>query len=211
MEKTVITISRGFGSGGKAVALMLSEKLGIPCYDKEILQMAADESGINEGFFFEADEKPKASYSRLFGKLPRKGAYKDYTFSPENRKFISDQNLYNFQAAVIRHLAATESCVIVGRASNYILKDNPDAVRINIQAPLDMCVAETMKRMQLHTDEARDMVLKSDRYRADFYKYYTGNDWKDPAEYDLSINTGTMSREDAVNLIISMIGMKKQG
>lgn len=205
MDNYVITIARGFGSGGKAIGLLLSETLGIPCYDKEILQMAADESGINESYFHESDERVSNTLSTLFRKRNHKGIFKDYVFTPENKKFTSDENLFNFQASVIRHIGNTESCIIIGRASNYILKDYSNAFHVNIQAPLDTCVTETMRRMQLSHDDAVSMVQKSDKYRADYYYYYTGEIWNNPANYDLCLNTSRMDYQTCVDIILESV------
>lgn len=201
MDNYVITISRGFGSGGKAIGLALSEKLNIPCYDKEILQMAADESGINESYFFESDEKVKPTFSNLFKR--KEGNFQNYTFTPENKKFTSDENLFNFQAAIMRHIARTESCIIIGRASNYVLRTYPNVFSVNIQAPLEDCIQETMNRMFLSYSEAQKMVQKSDKYRADYYYYYTGEKWLQSDFYDMHLNTGRLSRIDCVDIIIN--------
>ncbi len=199
----VITIARGFGSGGKAIGLALAETLDIPCYDKEILEMAAEKSGINESYFFESDEKVKSTFTSMFGKKVQAGKFKDYTFTPENKKFTSDENLFNFQASVMRHIGNTQSCVIIGRASDYILKSYPNVLSVNIQAPLENCVHEAMNRMQIDFSDAVQIVQKSDKYRADYYYYYTGEKWNNTINYDLSLNTGRLSRELCIDIIIS--------
>ena len=205
MKNYIITIARGFGSGGKAIGLKLSEQLNIPCYDKEILQMAADQSGINENYFFESDEKVKSTFTSLFGKP---GKFKEYTFTPENKKFISNENLFNFQASVMRHIGNTESCIIIGRASDYILKDYHNVLSVNIQAPLENCIRETMKRMQMDYNEALQMVKKSDKYRSDYYYYYTGESWNNPSNYDLCLNTGKFSINQCMDIILHSLKTK---
>lgn len=208
MNNYVITIARGFGSGGKAIAMQLAEKLGIPCYDKELLQKAADVSGINESYFFESDEKVKPAFLSLLTGAQRKGNFKNYVFTPENKKFTSDENLFNFQAQVIRHLGNTETCVIIGRASDYILKDYKNVFSVNIQAPFEQCVRNTMDRMQLDQQQAEQMVSRSDKYRSDFYYYYTGEEWNNTINYDLSLNSGKLTEEECVDIIVC--GLKRK-
>lgn len=209
MDNYVITIARGFGSGGKAIGLLLSDMLGVPCYDKEILQIAADTSGINESYFFDSDEKVTNGFRLLFKKINGTGGhYKDYPFKPENRKFTSNENLFNFQADVLRHLGKTESCIIIGRASNYILKDYANALHVNIQAPLENCVHETMRRMQIEYGEALQTVQKSDKYRADFYYYYTGEEWNNPVNYDICLNTQRFDYQTCADIIVESLKLR---
>ena len=111
MKPFVITVARGYGSGGKTIGKMLAEDLGVKYYDMELLRLASDESGINEHLFAEVDEKLKTP--RLF--KPRKSAYTGEVIPPDSEDFVSDQNLFNYQAKVIRDLAEKESCVIIGR------------------------------------------------------------------------------------------------
>ena len=127
MKKTVITIARSYGSGGRTLGKLLAEQLGINCYDREILRMASDASGINEALFGQADERLKRS--PLFGIL-KKNPYKGGVIPPENSDFVSDDNLFNYQAKVIKELAAQESCVIIGRCADYLLRDDPDVIKL---------------------------------------------------------------------------------
>lgn len=127
MKKTVITIARSYGSGGKTLGNLLAEDLGINCYSREILRMASDESGINEALFGEVDEKMKKS--PLLFNILKKNPYKGGVLPPESSDFVSDDNLFNYQAKVIKDLAAQESCIIIGRCADYVLKDNPDVIR----------------------------------------------------------------------------------
>lgn len=209
MNNYVITIARGFGSGGKAIGLLLSDMLGIPCYDKEILQLASDTSGINESYFFDTDEKITNRFRLLFQKINGTGGhYIDYPFKPENKKFTSDENLFKFQASVLQKLGRTESCIIIGRASNYILKDYSNALHVNIQAPLEYCVQETMRRMQIERDDALQMVQKSDKYRADYYYYYTGEEWNNLTNYDICLNTQRFDYQTCANIIVDSLKLR---
>ena len=113
MEHTVITIARSYGSGGRTLGKLLAKELGIHCYDRELLRMASEQSGINEALFGEVDEKVKSL--PLFG--ISKKIYKGEIFPPESDDFVSDDNLFNYQAKIIKEVAAEESCVIIGRLS----------------------------------------------------------------------------------------------
>ena len=137
-EKTVITIARSYGSGGKTLGNLLAKDLGINCYSREILRMASDESGINEALFGEVDEKMKKS--PLLLNILKKNPYKGGVLPPESSDFVSDDNLFNYQAKVIKDLAAQESCIIIGRCADYVLKDNPDVIRLFFYAPLEDCI-----------------------------------------------------------------------
>lgn len=210
MKNYVITIARGYGSGGSHIGRALSEKLGIPCYDMEIIQMAADESGINEKFFFEANEKINKGKLAV---MTSKGVYSDMLYPPSDKKFLSNENLFNYQAKVIRRLAVAgkESCIIIGKAANYILKNFPNVVRVNIQAPMEYCVENIQERLCKSAREAEEEILEINRYRTDYYKYYTGGEWLDPAEYDISINTEASGEDYAADMIVRYLKDKVLG
>lgn len=196
MDNYIITIARGYGSGGKTIGKELAKTLGIPCYDREILQMASDDSGINESLFHQADEKVANS---LFKK---KGTYVGGVIPPEDSDFVSDENLFNYQAKIIKEKAMTESCIFIGRAADYILRTFPNVVSVNIQAPFDICVAEIAERSSLTLKEAERKVRKIDKYRSDFYSHYTGLDWRDPANYDICINSAKLGWQKCAEAII---------
>lgn len=202
MENFVITIARGYGSGGKTIGKEIAEILGVKVYDREILQIASDDSGINEALFHQADEKVSSS---LFMK---KGVYTGSIIPPEENDFVSDENLFNYQAKIIREKAMTESCVIIGRAADYILRTFPNVVSVNIQAPFDVCVAEIANRLSLSTKEAEKKVSRINKYRSDYYSHYTGLDWNDPTNYDISINSARIGRERCAQAIIDFAEFK---
>ena len=118
MDNFVITIARGFGSGGKSIALELSKRMGIPCYENEILDMASDASGINKALFHETDERLRGS---LFAKM-LKGIPTKTILAPSEKDFVSDINLFNLQAQIIRSLALSQSCIIVGKCADHVLE-----------------------------------------------------------------------------------------
>jgi cytidylate kinase len=191
MDKIVITIARQYGSGGRTIGEMLAKDLGIKYYDKEILQLASDESGINEGLFEKADEKLKNT--NLF-KIARK-AYKGELIPPESDDFTSNDNLFNYQAKIIRKLAEEESCVIIGRCADYILRDFDHVLSVFVHAPADFCLAEAMKKHSMSEKEMERFIAKTDKRRAEYYKYYTGREWTDARNYDLCLNCGKLGFE----------------
>lgn len=128
-DKIVITIGRQYGSGGRTIGQMLSEKLGIHYYDKELLKLASEDSGINEALFVGADEKLKST--RLF-KIAH-SVYHGELIPPESDDFVSTQNLFNYQAKIIKKLADEESCIIIGRCADFILKDYDNVLSVFIQ------------------------------------------------------------------------------
>ena len=178
MEKHIITIARGFGSGGKTIAQLLSKTLDIKYYDKELIRLASEDSGINEALFNLVDETHKKN---LFKKYDNKAIY-----SPDRDEFLSKDNLFNFQAEIIRRLAEREeSCIIVGRCAHYLLKDRKDVTRVFIHAELDHCIQRIMERYGLDDKEAERLILKTDKERAQYHKYFTDTEWNDARNYDI--------------------------
>lgn len=205
MDNYIITIARGYGSGGSHIARFLSQELGIPYYDNEILDMAADYSGINESYFYEANERIKKGAIAIKNS---DGVYNhERAFKVEDKDYFSNEHLFSIQAEVIKNIAFDNktSCIIVGKAANYILRSLINVYRVNIQAPEEKCVKNIMRRLQIGYEDARNEIKKTDKYRADYYKYYTGREWLDPKEYNISLNTGTMTEEYAGNLIIKLL------
>lgn len=205
MNNFVITIARGFGSGGKEIATKLGERLGIPCYERQILTLASDESGIDESLFVDSDEKLRANkIAKLLHKIPVKDVVE-----PHEKKFISDTNLFNIQADIIRNLAKTESCIIVGKCADYILKDYDNVISIYIEAPRAACVKSIMSKMYISEAKANQLIKKTDKYRADYYNYYTGgNYWTNPINYDMTLNSDRIGRDKCVEVIMNYIGTK---
>ena len=203
--KTVITIARSYGSGGKTLGKLLADKMGINCYDREIIRMASDTSGINEELFGRVDEKLKKS--PLFG-IVRSNPYKgNGVIPPESSNFVSDDNLFNFQAQVIKELAEKESCVIIGRCADYVLKDNPNVIRLYLYAPLEDCIKRVMAQNSITEKETIKKIETIDKYRSDYYKYYTGKEWNDARNYDFCLNTTSMSYEKLIQVVENIISL----
>ena len=205
MEKYVITIARGFGTGGKAIAQELAEELGISCYENRILTLAAQLSDVDESRFVEIDEKLKGGYmSHFIKKLPRL-----INPNPVEKGFVSNDRLFEYQARIIKQLAQNESCIIVGKCADYILKDNPNVISLYIEAPRHYCVERIKSRMKVSESEAHKLIAKTDKYRADYYKYYTeGNEWTNPVNYDMTLNSDRIGHEQCKALIKGYLKMK---
>lgn len=197
MDNFVITISRGYGSGGKQAGIKLAEELGIRLIDKELLQLASIQSGINEELFALSDEKLKMNFFELWEAKKHIGS----VLSPEHKMFVSDVNLFNYQAKILRTLAKTESFVIIGRAADFILKDDPNVISVSVQAPFEDCVEAIMNHAQIDRKAAEKDVKTTDRYRSDYYKFYTGRDWKEVTNYDLCLNSSKVGRENCPKVI----------
>ncbi|MCM1146115.1 MAG: cytidylate kinase-like family protein [Clostridium sp.] len=205
MNTYVITIARGFGSGGKEIGLKLAGRLGIPCYERQILKLASEESGLSESLFSQVDERLRGNSI-----IKRLKTIPFHTVAePQEQRFESDINLYNIQAKIIRNLADTTSCIILGKAADYVLKDYPNVASFYIEAPRAACVKSIMEKMGVSEQEAHKLIRKTDKYRADYYKYYTnGNYWTNPVNYDLTLNSDRVGRDACVDVIEQYVKYK---
>lgn len=201
----VITIARGFGSGGKDIGMRLSEQLGIPCYDRQILTMASDRSGIDEAIFVETDEKLRGKHiANFLRRVPVTGV-----LEPSEKDFVSDVNVFNVQAELIRSLAKTESCIIIGKCADDILRTYPNVISLYIEAPRAACVKSIVEKMKVPEKRAHQLISSTDKYRAKYYSYYTGGkDWTNPTNYDLVLNSDRIGREKCVQTIIEFLKVK---
>ncbi len=201
MDKLVITIARSYGSGGRTLGKMLAAELNLKYYDQELLRLASDASGISESLFGQVDERIKnTSLFRI-----SKSLYKGEVIPPESDYFVSDDNLFNYQAKIIKELAQEESCVIIGRCADYVLKDRKDVLRLFFYAPLEECIE---RERNLSGGSDKDIIKKIqriDKKRSEYYKYYTGKDWNDARNYDFCLNTASMSYEQLVEVVKSYI------
>ncbi len=191
MDNIVITIARQYGSGGKTIGKMVADELGFSFYSRDILRLASEDSGINERLFAEADEKLKKT--TLF-KIS-KSVYNGELIPPESDDFVSNKNLFNYQAKIIKKLAETENCVIVGRCADYVLKDYPNVMSVFVHADEEFCFNRAMERNSMTPREMEKFIAKTDKYRREYYKYYTGTDWNDARNYDLCLNSGKLGFE----------------
>lgn len=192
-----ITIAREFGSGGKEIGAELAKRLQIPCYEQQIVRMAAEANGLEEKEFNKMDNTKRGNF--WFSHLRNQPF--NYTAEPSDKKFTSDKNLFYMQSQIIRELLQTTSFVVLGKCADYVLKDEAHVIRFFVNASKDICAESIMRKLRVPVDEAMKMVETTNQYRSDYYRYYTGGEWKDPEHYDLMINTGRTGREEALNMM----------
>ena len=204
--KKIITIGRQFGSGGRQVGKKLAEELGINYYDKEILNVAAKESGLCQTLFENHDEKPTGSflYSLVMDTYSMGYNSGSYLDMPLNHKVF----LAQFDA--IKKLAERESCVIVGRCADYALEEFDNVFHVFIHADMDYRVKNVMNYNSVNEAKAKDIVNKNDKQRASYYNYYTSKRWGDSKGYDLCLNSALLGVDGCVELIKRMIEIKNR-
>ena len=198
-ERTVITIGREFGSGGHEIGMKLAERLGIKCYDKELLELAAKESGLCEELFASQDEKPTNSF--LYSLVMDTYSVSGYSAAP----FLDmplNHKVFLAQFETIKKIAEKESCVIVGRCADYALSDNPDCINIFIHADLDVRIKNVSRNLNITENKARDIINKTDKQRASYYNYYTSKKWGDSKSYNLSLDAGKLGTDNCVEMIL---------
>lgn len=199
----VITIGRQFGSGGRQIGKLLSEKLSIPYYDKEILAEAAKDSGICEEIFEHHDEKPTKSllFSLVTG-MQMHGNLNGYMDMPLNHK------VFLAQFDTIRRVAADGPCIIVGRCADYVLRDKPNAVKLFVRADMKQRMERAIALHGVAPEKAEDYVRRMDKERASYYNYYATATWGDVNNYDLCLDTGKLGIEGSVELIMNYLDLR---
>lgn len=201
-KKRIITIGRQFGSNGRNIGKLIAEKLGVQCYDKELLQIAAKNSGVCEELLQNLDEKPNKSF--LYSVVMDPYAFA-YNFN--NNNYTTNINQQAFQATfdTIRDLAERESCVIVGRCSDYILRERDDVLNVFIYAPLEARIKTVSERYPALTEnKIKDQITKEDKARASYYNYYSSKKWGKMESYHLSIDSSILTIDKAADMIIEV-------
>ena len=192
VKKIIINIGRQFGGGGLGVAYELGKKLGIPVYDKELIAKAAQDSGFSKGIFEESDEKKRLfSLSSIFAS--RFG---------DTENYMSDRGLFKMQSETIRKIAEQGSAIIVGRCSDYILRDMECTLDVFLTSPLEVRAARIAERSGLSLEEAEKLAEEKDRNRAEYYNYYTFTDWGVASTYDLCLDSSVLGIEGTADMII---------
>lgn len=201
----VITIGRECGSGGKKIGQMLAEQLGVKCYDKELLAVAAKNSGLCEELFESHDEKPTSSflYSLVMDTYSLGYTTSAYMDMPINHK------IFLAQFDTIKKLAEDESCVIVGRCADYALADYPNMISVFITANDEDKIAELKDLYKVDDAKAKDIMVKTDKKRASYYNYYSSKRWADAKSYDLCINSSVTGLDGAVKAIQEFAKIKQ--
>lgn len=193
----IITISRQLASGGRHIGKVLAENLGIPFYDKELLALAAKESGLSQAAFENADEQPTNSFLYNLSLNPHllAGGYNEYS------SILTNDKLFVIQSQVIRSVAAQGPCVIVGRCADYILSDDPRVVRVFIYASPEYRADRVVEYENINASKALGYIAKADKKRGNYYNYYTGKRWGDAKSYDLCIDAGRLGIERSARAI----------
>ena len=202
-NRTVITIGRQFGSGGRAIGRLVAEKLGIPFYDKDIIKRISKESGLSHEILDDYDEKPTNSFLYSLSL----GAYtygNSITGIPEMP--MSDK-IFVIQSDVIKKIASEGPCVIVGRCAESILKDEVDCLSIFIHADFDSRIQRVSEYDKISHDQAAEQIRKTDKKRASYHNYYSELKWGAATSYDFCINS-KIGIENAAQLIIDMYNMR---
>ena len=204
-KKFTITLGRECGAGATNIAQYMSKDLGIPYYDKDIFRMVSDKSGVLEEFFRVNDERPG---NNLLYKLIKE-LYPKHRKPSLGKDIVSPDNLFRFQEELIRELAENETCIIIGRCSDYVLKDFEHVVDVYVCGDPESKIHRMMRTFSLERNAAIDRIRATDKQRAKYYNYYTGQTWSDAKNYDLCLNTGNMTIEEAAAQIKFYLQQKK--
>ena len=203
MKPYIITIARQYGSGGKTVGKMLADRLGIPFYNREIITMASEDSGVNAMLF--SDERLKSDFiarlrARYRGDMP--------VPNDSSKSYLRDEALFSYQVKIIERLADQGPCVLIGRCADYALKDRDDVINLFITAPLENRIKRVAARNGISENEAKDRIKKTDKSRASYYNYYSAKDWGDAKSYDLCIDSSLLGIDGTVELLKDLIRIK---
>ncbi|MFT3950447.1 MAG: cytidylate kinase-like family protein [Oscillospiraceae bacterium] len=203
--KTIITVSREFGSGGKEIGRRLADHFGIPFYDREILERSAKDSGICEALFERNDEAYTNSllYSLVMGTYPVTPDGKIFPEMPVNHR------IFIAQFETIRKLADQGPCVFVGRCADYVLKPRCDTVNFFIVGGLADKKHRVLERYDIEKNKVEDFIRKTDKRRANYYNYYTDMKWGEAKNFDLCVNSSKSGIDGAVKLMIDYIAIKE--
>ena len=192
-KKILINVGRQFGAGGRGVAAVLGERLGVPVYDNELLQKAAEESGFSPAFFKKTDEKRRVWRLGSLFALNRAPSY-----APSG---IDGTELFKYQSQAIRDIAEKGSAIFLGRASDYVLRDM-ECLDVFICAPLEDRVKRVCERTGMEAAEAEKYILKKEKSRRDYYNFFTFGNWGVASNYDLCLDSSLVGIEGAADIII---------
>ncbi|MBO4423271.1 MAG: cytidylate kinase-like family protein [Clostridia bacterium] len=204
---TVVAIGRQYGSGGREIGELVSEMMGVPFFDRELIAIAAERSGVSRDIYAHIDET--ATNSLLYALST--GAY---TFS-SHFTTVSDlplnDKLYIIQTNLIKDIVAEHgSCVIVGRCADYILKDDPRCASVFIHAPMKDRIKRIMEKEDLNAAAAESRIIKTDKKRANYYNFYTNREWGDMTHYELCIDSSVLGKQKTAELILDYIKRREQ-
>ncbi len=203
MNKFVITIARQYGSGGRTIGEMLAKDLGVEYYDKDLIVKASEESGISMDLFAKADEKNKSFFKHF-----KKKNYGGEVLSPSSSQFTSEENIFNYQAKIIRDLAEKESCIIIGRAADYILKDRDDLISVFVHAPMPYLKEQAATKLSMSDKELERYIIRTDKERSEYYALHTGREWTDARNYDLCLDSSKLGYDKCLEAIKAYMEVK---
>lgn len=191
MKNRVITISREFGSGGRTIGKKVAEKLGIPCYDSEIIQKITEETGYAPEYVKEAGEYASGSFLS--------SAFSNRTFGPTNEDI-----LWNHQYRVITELAEKGPCVIVGRCADYILRDKADCLKVFIHADMAFRAKRIVEVYGEREQSPEERLRDKDKRRAAYHRFYTNMKWGHAQNYHLTLDSGVLGIDKCVEIICQL-------
>lgn len=192
-KKLIINIGRQFGGGGLGVASELGRRLEIPVYDRELIAKAAQDSGFSAELFEQSDEKRRIfSLSAIFTSI----------YSSPTENYMSDKGLFEIQCATIRKIAEQGSAIIVGRCSDYVLRDMGCTLNVFLTSPLAERVKRICERHNISEEKAEALILEKDKAREEYYNYYTFGNWGVASTYDLCIDSSKLGIEGTAEFII---------
>ena len=201
-DNLIITIGRQFGSGGREIGKRLADLFGIAYYDKELIKLASEESGLCKEFFEKADEK--ASQSIIGGLFGTRFPFISDGAIPYG-SCLSNDALFKIQSDVIRELAEKQSCLFVGRCADYILRDHPRCVNIFVSASKEARIERLMHIHHISTEAAEELMEKADKKRSAYYNYYTNKTWGMASSYNFSIDVSVLGIDETVEFMKSFI------
>ena len=204
-QKIIITIGRQFGSGGREVGKKLAAALGVAYYDKELMAVAAKNSGLCEELFNKADERTTNGLAYAFSMgYSYMGVFTPYA------DVLSNDRLFLHQSDAIRAIAEKESCVIVGRCADYVLRDEPNCLSFFIHDSTSNRVRRICKALSVSEEEAKELMIKTDKSRAEYYNYYTNKDWGVAASYNFTIDVSVLGVNDTVEFLKEFVEFKRK-
>ncbi len=198
---TIITIGREFGSGGREIGEKLGEKLGIKCYDKELLKRAAKDSGMCPELFENHDERPTSSF--LYNLV-----MDTYSFGYSTSTYVDmpiSHKVFLAQFDAIKKIADEGPCIIVGRCADYALTDYKNCIHLFIHGEMEKRIKRIQEKYSLTPEKAKEMIIKKDKQRANYYNYYSSKKWGQAESYHLSIDSSVLGIDGTVELINQFI------
>jgi len=195
-QRYVITIGRQLGSGGREIGQKLSARLGIAFYDKELIRIASQESGLKEEFFERVDEQKH--FSLFPGILGLRTAMGDDFFS---NYYLSNESLFRIQSDVMKKLAAEGSCIFVGRCADYVMKDERNCLNLFVSADTEERIRRIAQSHKISEGKAKELIERTDKGRSSYYNYFTGKTWGAAESYHLCINSSLLGIDETVRLI----------